>query len=46
MYSTYNEGKSVFVRRFIRILKNKVYIYVTSILKNLYIDKLYDIGNE
>ena len=46
MYSTYNEGKSVFARRFIRILKNKVYRYVTSILKNLYIDKLYDIGNE
>ena len=46
MYSTYNEGKSVFVRRFIRTLKNKVYRYVTSILKNLYIDKLYDIGNE
>ena len=46
MYSTYNEGKSVVARRFIRILKNKVYRYVTSILKNLYIDKLYDIGNE
>ena len=46
MYSTYNEGKSVVARRFIGILKNKVYRYVTSILKNLYINKLYDIGNE
>ena len=46
MYSTYNEGKSVVARRFIRILKNKVYRYVTSILKNLYINKLYDIDNE
>ena len=38
MYSTYNEGKSVVARRFIRILKNKVYRYVTSISKNVYID--------
>ena len=31
MYSTYNEGKSVAVQRFIRTLKSKIYKYVTSI---------------
>ena len=40
MYSTQNEGKSVVDERFIRNLKNKVYKYMTSISKNLYIDKL------
>ena len=39
MYSTYNEGKSVIAERFIRTLKNKIYKYMTSILKNVYIDK-------
>ena len=46
MYSTHNEGKSVFAERFIRILKNKIYKYMTSILKNVYIDKLDDIVNK
>ena len=46
MYSTHNEGKSVAVERFIRIIKNKVYKYMTSISKNVYIDKLDDIVNE
>ena len=43
MYSTNNEGKSVIAERFIRTLKNKIYKYMTSILKNVYIDKLHDI---
>ena len=33
MYSTHNEGKSVVAERFIRILKNKIYKYMTSISK-------------
>ena len=32
-----NEGKSVVVERFIRILKNKIYKYMTSISKKVYI---------
>ena len=44
MYSTHNEGKSVIAKRFIKTLKNKIYKYVTSISKNVYIDKLDDIA--
>ena len=40
MHSTHNEGKSVLAKRFIRTLKNKIYKYMTSISKNVYIDKL------
>ena len=40
MYSTHNEGKSVITERFIRTLKNKIYKYLTSTSKNVYIDKL------
>ena len=43
MYSTNNEGKSVIAERFIRTLKNKIYKYMTSISKNVYIAKLDDI---
>ena len=43
MYSTHNEGKSVIAERFIRTLKNKIYKYMTSVSKNVYIDKLDDI---
>ena len=43
MYSTNNEGKFVTVERFIWTLKNKIYKYMTSISKNVYIDKLDDI---
>ena len=43
MYSTNNKGKSVFVERFIRIIKNKIYKSMTSIQKNVCIDKLDDI---
>ena len=46
MYSTNNEGKSVIAERFIRTLKNKIYKYMTSISKNMYIDKLDDIVKE
>ena len=38
MYSTNNEGKSVIAERFIRTLKTKMYKYMTSISKNVYID--------
>ena len=31
MYSTHNEGTSVVAERFIRILKNKTYMYMNSI---------------
>ena len=42
MYSTNNEGKSVIAERFVRTLKNKIYKHMTSISKNVYINKLYD----
>ena len=40
MYSTHHEVKSVVAERFIRTLKKKIYKYITSISKNVYIDKL------
>ena len=40
IYSAYNEEKFVAAKRFIRTLKNKIYKYMTSISKNVYIDKL------
>ena len=47
MYSIHNEGKSVVAERFIRTLKTKIdYKYMTSISKNVYIDKLDDMVNE
>ena len=46
MYSTYNEGKSVVAKRFIRTLKNKVFKHMTTISKNVYIDVLNDIVNK
>ena len=46
MYLTHNKGKSAVAERFIRILKNKIYKHMTSISKNMYIDKLNDIVNE
>ena len=46
MYSTHNEGKSVVAERFIRTLKSKIYKHMTSISKNVYIDKLDDIADE
>ena len=46
MYSTHNEGKSVVAERFIRTIKNKIYKYMASISKNVYIDKLDHIVNK
>ena len=46
MYSMHNEKKSVVAERFIRTSKTKTYKYMTSILKNVYIDKLDDIVNK
>ena len=46
MYSTHNERKSVVAERFIRTLKIKIYKYMTSVSKNLYIDKLDEIVNK
>ena len=43
MYSTHNEGKSVIAERFIRTLKNKIYMHMTAVLKNVYYDALDDI---
>ena len=45
LYSTHNEGKSLVAERFIRTFK-KIYKYITSISKKVYIDKLDDIVNE
>ena len=46
MYSIHNEGKSVVADRFIRTLKTKIYKYMTSVSKNVYVDKLDDIVDE
>ena len=35
MYSIYNEGNSVVTERFFRILKTKIYKYMSSISKNV-----------
>ena len=43
MYSTHNARKSIVAERFIRAIKNKIYKYMTSTSKNVYIDKLDDI---
>ena len=39
MYSIHNGGKSMVAERFIRTLKNKIYKYMTSVYKNVYINK-------
>ena len=46
MYSIYKEGKSVDAEKFIRTLKTKIYKYLTSVSKNVYMDKLDDIVDE
>ena len=43
MYSIHNEEKSVAAERFIRTLNTKIYKYMTSVSKNVYINKLNDI---
>ena len=46
MYSIHSEGKSVVTERFNRTLKTKIYKYMTSVSKNMYINKLDDIVGE
>ena len=46
MYSIHNEEKSVVAERFIRTWTTKIYKYMTSISKNVCIDKLDDIESE
>ena len=43
MCATNNEGQSVITERFIRTLNHKIYKYMTSVSKYVYIDKLDDI---
>ena len=40
MHSTHNEGKSVVAERFVWTLKKNIYKYMTSVSKNVYINKL------
>ena len=46
MYSKHNEGESAVVEELIRKLKSKIYKYIISISKNMYIGKLDNIVNE
>ena len=46
MYLIPNEGKSFIAERFVRTIKIKIYKYMTSVSKNVYIDKLDDIIGE
>ena len=46
MYSTHNEEKSAVAERFIRTLMTKIYKDMTTISKNVYINKLDDTVNE
>ena len=46
VYSAHNKGKSIVAERFVRILKNQIYKYLTSVSKNVYVDKLDDIVNK
>ena len=42
MYSTHNEGKSIVAERFI-MLKNKIYMHMTTVSKTVCFDVLNDI---
>ena len=46
MYSTNNEGKLVVAESLFRTLKNKIFKYMTSVSKNVYIDNFDDIVND
>ena len=46
MYSINNEGKSAVAEIFIRTLRTKIYKYMNSVSKNVYINKLDDTVNE
>ena len=43
MYSIHNVGKPVVAEIVIQTLKTKIYKYMISISRNVYIDKLHDI---
>ena len=45
MYSTDNERKSAVAERFVRALKTNIWKYMSSISKNMYINKLDNIVN-
>ena len=46
MFSTQNGRKPVVAEIFFRTLKNKIYKYMASVSKNVYIDKLDHIVNK
>ena len=46
LYSTHHKGASAVAESIITTLKNKIYKYMTSISKNVYIHKLDDIVNK
>ena len=46
MYSTHNKGKYGVAEIFFRTLKNRIYKYMISISKKVYIDELGDIVNK
>ena len=46
MCSIHNERKSIAAERVIRKLKYKIYKYMTSVSKNVYIDQLDDMVGE
>ena len=46
MYSTFNEGKSVITKRFIRTFKNNLYENMTASGKNVYYNVLDDVVNK
>ena len=46
MYLIHNKGQSVVAKMFIRILKTKIYKYMTSTSKSVYIDKLDNLVNK
>ena len=46
MNSTHTNRKSIVAERLIRTLNHKIYKYMTSVSKHVYIDKLDDIVNK
>ena len=46
IFSTHNEEKSVVSEKFNRCLKSKIYNYVTTMSKNMYVKKLDGIVNK
>ena len=46
MYSTYNEGKSVVVERFIRTLKNNIFKHMVAVSEKFYFDVWDNIVNK